>query len=137
MEIHKHADKRGERGANGNWPLTHVEIVGDVPAQHSFRDNLVTEALDEGWMRFEGKPMSYTVQPDPLGAETRFLGEQTVTLPGDRLVMSVHHRGRDTEIVWKITRGPTPRGFRVPDKDEPSGFSATHSYEVTRQGAKK
>lgn len=137
MQLIKHADKSGPPPAQGQpWPLAHVEIV-DVPDVHAFSDGFVQSAIDEGWMRFDGEPLSYEVLPDPNGQATRFVdGPMTVKLPGDRLVMSVKRDGEDVELVYKITAGPVPRSYRVEDASEPSGLSARHEFAVELEGGK-
>lgn len=132
LELHRQSDyTQGVQGPP--WPLLHVEVKGEIPEHHSFSDQFVHAAMSEGWMSLEGEPFVYECQPDPLGASTRFTGPQTITLPGDVLVMKVVRDGENIEVRWQIVRGPTPRGYRIPDEESPSGWSAPHDFEVELQ----
>ncbi len=131
LELHKMADKSGPPPEDGQpWPLSHVELVSGPPSAHIFSDDFVVAAVKEGWMEYTGESVSYEVQPDPQNKNTMFLGSQTVTLPGDRLVLHLERDGKKVDVTYKIVTGPVPRDYRVEDADDPTGFSAKHSFAV-------
>lgn len=134
LELHKIADKSGTAPAEGEpWPLRHVELHSALPPTHVFSDQYVHQAIAEGWMEFTGKPLKYKVHPDP-GGEFRFASPQTLSLPGDQIVLHLVREGEEIDVVYRITEGPVPRGFRIEDDDEPTGFRSTHEYRVALEG---
>jgi len=112
------------------WPLSHVEVEGDLWESHVFSDQLANQGLDEGWIRYDGKPLKYEVQPDPLHPDTRYLSPQKIELPGDHLVLRIVHGDALVDVTYKILAGPIPRHFRIPDPDDPSGFASWHEFRV-------
>jgi hypothetical protein len=56
------------------YPLKHVELVGDAPAEHNFASSFVARAMGEGWLslargeivlHLEGGDLRYTVVEPP------------------------------------------------------------------------
>jgi hypothetical protein len=68
LELRKVADKPAdaplldldENGVpkKGPWPLKHVELVGEAPANHNFADSFVAKALQDGYLSFEGMTLT-------------------------------------------------------------------------------
>lgn len=98
------------------WPLSHVELVGDVPDEHGFSDTLVARGLQEGWITFRPEPT--------LQHTARY--ERGAVVTGEELV--VHAKPKD--VRFRVVEAPG----RYPDPDEPAGYRVTHEYRLERIG---
>jgi len=134
LELRKRAKPQDE-GDDGPKELSHVELVSDTPpGEHTFSKQYVDQAVAEGWVEYAGSPMSYTVEPDPLG-DFRDSGPLALTVPGDVLVLHLVKDDVPLDVRYRIVDPPCPRGFRVADSDEPSGFRASNDFGLELEEA--
>lgn len=127
--IRKRAVKTGKEPAEGEaWPLDYVELQSEVPDEMDFSDGFVDDGVRLGWIEFAGKPLSYTVTPDPLG-DFKYMGDQVQKLPGNQLVLHLVKDGEKVDVTYDIIQPPVPRAFRVADDTELSGFRSNQFYK--------
>jgi hypothetical protein len=128
--LHKRADYSGSEPPEGEaWPLSHVELQSEPPAEHRFSEEFVDQNTKLGWIEYAGEPLSYEVYPDPEGP-LKHASSMTMKLPGDRLVLRVTKDGEPIQVVYRITHPPVPRNFRMEDSREPDGIRAAREFGV-------
>jgi hypothetical protein len=126
--LHKRADKSGDREPGAAWPVSHVELLSEVPDEWAFSEQFVKQGVAEGWITYRGDGVDYEVHPDPLGAMGNS-GEITLKLPGDTLVLSLVKDGEPVEVAYLILVPPVPVGYRAVDESEPLGLRANHDFK--------
>lgn len=120
LELHKIADKSGDQPPthpetilleDGSevphpqagqitepWPLSHVELVGEAPADHNFADTFIARAMGDGYLEFTDMAV---VQSDGYG--------RNPVLTGSEIVLHV----ADGDLRYRVLEPPGKYGERV------------------------
>lgn len=120
LELHKAADKSGDRLADGTWPLLHVALIGEAPTEHGFSDLFVGRALSEGWGSFENMGLAVTsVERD---GETLSY-ERNPVVRGDVFVLALAEAEGPGELRYRVDEHPG-----IYEDDSEAGYRVSHEY---------